>query len=132
MKVGSLGDIVFEVRDDKIITPRNVKWTDTANFAEHSRHCSTTLVEYVGDKPDTITLLLKLSDYLGVKTMEQLKKLKAYKRSGKTLRLILGKKPYGRWKWVITKISVSMEYSDKRGNLTQADVQISLKEYIKR
>ena len=45
MKVGSLGDIVFEVRDDKIITPRNVKWTDTANFAEHSRHCSTTLVE---------------------------------------------------------------------------------------
>ena len=77
MKVGSLGDIVFEVRDDKIITPRNVKWTDTANFAEHSRHCSTTLVEYVGDKPDTITLLLKLSDYLGVKTMEQLKKLKA-------------------------------------------------------
>ena len=132
MKVASLGDIVFEVRDDKIITPRNVKWTDTANFAEHSRHCSTTLVEYVGDKPDTITLLLKLSDYLGVKTMEQLKKLKAYKRSGKTLRLILGKKPYGRWKWVITKISVSMEYSDKRGNLTQADVQISLKEYIKR
>ena len=132
MKVGSLGDIVFEVRDDKIITPRNVKWTDTANFAEHSRHCSTTLVEYVGDKPDTITLLLKLSDYLGVKTMEQLKKLKAYKRSGKTLRLILGKKPYGRWKWVITKISVSMEYSDKRGNLTQADVQISLKEYLKR
>ena len=132
MKVGSLGDIVFEVRDDKIITPRNVKWTDTANFAEHSRHCSTTLVEYVGDKPDTITLLLKLSDYLGVKTMEQLKKLKAYNRSGKTLRLILGKKPYGRWKWVITKISVSMEYSDKRGNLTQADVQISLKEYIKR
>ena len=132
MKVGSLGDIVFEVRDDKIITPRNVKWTDTANFAEHSRHCSTTLVEYVGDKPDTITLLLKLSDYLGVKTMEQLKKLKAYKRSGKTLRIILGKKPYGRWKWVITKISVSMEYSDKRGNLTQADVQISLKEYIKR
>lgn len=132
MKVGSLGDIVFEVRDDKIITPRNVKWTDTANFAEHSRHCSTTLVEYVGDKPDTITLLLKLSDYLGVKTMEQLKKLKAYKRSGKTLRLILGKKPYGRWKWVITKISVSMEYSDKRGNLTQADVQITLKEYIKR
>ena len=132
MKVGSLGDIVFEVRDDKIITPRNVKWTDTANFAEHSRHCSTTLVEYVGDKPDTITLLLKLSDYLGVKTMEQLKKLKAYKRFGKTLRLILGKKPYGRWKWVITKISVSMEYSDKRGNLTQADVQISLKEYIKR
>lgn len=132
MKVGSLGDIVFEVRDDKIITPRNVKWTDTANFAEHSRHCSTTLVEYVGDKPDTITLLLKLSDYLGVKTMEQLKKLKAYKRSGKTLRLIIGKKPYGRWKWVITKISVSMEYSDKRGNLTQADVQISLKEYIKR
>ena len=132
MKVGSLGDIVFEVRDDKIITPRNVKWTDTANFAEHSRHCSTTLVEYVGDKPDTITLLLKLSDYLGVKTMEQLKKLKAYKRSGKTLRLILGKKPYGRWKWVITKISVSMEYSDKRGNLTQADVKISLKEYIKR
>ena len=132
MKVGSLGDIVFEVRDDKIITPRNVKWTDTANFAEHSRHCSTTLVEYVGDKPDTITLLLKLSDYLGVKTMEQLKKLKAYKRSGKPLRLILGKKPYGRWKWVITKISVSMEYSDKRGNLTQADVQISLKEYIKR
>lgn len=132
MKVGSLGDIVFEVRDDKIITPRNVKWTDTANFAEHSRHCSTTLVEYVGDKPDTITLFLKLSDYLGVKTMEQLKKLKAYKRSGKTLRLILGKKPYGRWKWVITKISVSMEYSDKRGNLTQADVQISLKEYIKR
>ena len=89
-------------------------------------------MEYVGDKPDTITLLLKLSDYLGVKTMEQLKKLKAYKRSGKTLRLILGKKPYGRWKWVITKISVSMEYSDKRGNLTQADVQISLKEYIKR
>lgn len=75
---------------------------------------------------------MRLSAFLGVDVGEQMDLIQKYIANGIELRLIIGKKSYGRYKWVITKVSVTMEYYDKRGNLTQADMQITLSEYLKK
>ena len=132
MKVGTLGDIVFQVSDSTVLTLRNVKWTESADYSTHKRHGGTTLNEFVGSSPGSITFSIRLSEFLGVNTVKQLKQIMKYMRDGKTLRLVIGRKIYGRYRWVITKTSNTMEYYDKRGNLTQADVQLTLSEYIKK
>ena len=132
MKVGTLGDIVFQVSDETVLTLRNVKWTESADYSTHKRHGGTTLNEYTGSGVGAFTFSIRLSEFLGVSTVEQIKQILKYLREGETLRLVIGRKIYGRYRWVITKSAITMEYFDKRGNLTQADVQLTLSEYIKK
>lgn len=132
MKVGTLGDIVFQVSESTILTMRSIKWTESADYSTHKRHGGTTLNEFVGSGVGSISFSIRLSEFLGVNVVEQLKIIMQYMRKGETLRLVIGRKVYGRYRWVITKTSTTMEYCDKKGNLTQADVQLTLSEYIKK
>lgn len=132
MKVGSLGKIIFQVSEETIQTLRSAKWTKSADYSTHKRHGGTTLNEFICSGADGFSFALRLSAFLGVDVGDQMDLIHKYIANGIELRLIIGKKSYGRYKWVITKVSVTMEYYDKRGNLTQADLQITLSEYLKK
>ncbi len=131
MTVGYLGDIVFTVAADKIETFNNASWGGSASYGTHQRHNGTTLLEFVGSDADTFSFDIKLYAELGVDVMTEIKKILAAERKGEILRLVIGKKSYGRYRWVIKKHTVKMQYYDRRGNLTAADVSLSLTEYIK-
>ncbi len=131
MIVGYLGNIVFEVTADKIETFNNASWGGSASYGTHQRHNGTTLLEFVGSDADTFSFDIKLSAELGVDVMGEIKKILTAERNGEILRLVIGKKSYGRYRWVIKKHTVKMKYYDRRGNLTAADVSLSLTEYIK-
>ncbi len=92
MKIGSLGDILFEVSTDKIQTLRNAQYSGSALIQEHQLHLGTALAEFVGDAAQTFTFSIRISQYLGADPHTVINKICKYAREGKALKLIIGKK----------------------------------------
>lgn len=129
-QIGLLGDIVFEVSDETILTIENMSWSGSARYAAHERHLYDVKTEYLGVDADQIQLDITLSAYLGVNPQQLLTKLWKYERSGQTLPLVIGRKGYGKYRWTITKHSTTMTSYDNDGDLTQCTVTINLQEYV--
>lgn len=88
-------------------------------------------IEFTGNDADTVSFNMTLSQILGVKVAEELDKLKKYKKTGKTLKFVIGKRVIGNYRWVITKLNVTEEIYGKKSELITAGVAITLKEYNK-
>ena len=129
MRIGSLGDIAFEVSDSVIKTLNNATWSGSANIQTHQRHLDNALQEFVSIAPDGFTFRIKLSRYLGVDPMTEVVKIFEYERGGIAVPLTLGNKAYGKYRWLIKSHKVKLELYDGRGNLTSCDVDVTLTEY---
>lgn len=127
--IGTLGDIVFTVSSNTVRTFENMKWDSSAQYAKHERHLQDVLLEFTGTDPDEITFSMYLSAYLGVNPMTELVKLLTAERSGTAMRLVIGEKAYGKYRWVITGTKKELEDFDNRGNLLSASVRVSLMAY---
>ena len=130
MQIGCLGDIPFIINSDKVLTPDNLVWSGSARYAEHQRHNYHALVEFTGLDTDKFTLDIKLASELGIDVMDELVKIWTYERTPKSVILILGDKTYGKYRWVIKSHRIRMRYFDPVGNLTAADVNLNLVEYL--
>ena len=130
--IGTLGDIVFSVSRGQVKTFDGMKWESSAQYAAHNRHLKQPLLEFTGTDLDTISFSMVLSAFLGVNPMGEITKLLSAERTGKIMRLVIGNKAYGTYKWVITKTSKDLEYFDNKGNLLHAKVSVSLKMYPQR
>ena len=131
MRVGCLGDIVFEVTNDKLFTPANLKQAGKAKYSTHQIHGRKGLVEFIGVDPDTFSFEMQISSYLGVEVDKEIEKIRTYMRSGKTLPLVVGNKSYGEYRWVITGYTANVKNTDANGNTTVATVSVSLQEYLR-
>lgn len=130
MEIGSLGDVIFAVSDEEIKTIRDAQWSGKGGWQQHKRHMKMPLPEFVGPELDSFKFNIRISAYLGTKeVMDEIATLLTYEREGKILPLILGEKIYGRYRWTLTSHTVKMNYFDKEGNLTDADLSITLTEY---
>ena len=128
MTVGSLGDIIFKVSSSEVETLKNLKKSGGASYGKHSLHCGDTLLEFTGRDAGSISCDITLCSSLGVNVTKELEKIEGAERSGRVMRLILGKSIYG--KWVIVKHSINYKYFDREQNPTVADVSVSLTEYL--
>lgn len=131
MTIGSLGKIVFSVSLNKTETFTNLKQSGSAAFSEHQRHGGNSLIEFVGRNADTLTFDMILSSELGVDVQAEIDKISAAEQSGEILKLVIGKKIYGRYRWVIKSHSVNIKYFDKSSKPLLASVSVSLTEYLK-
>ena len=131
MKIGCLGDIPFEVKQDLVFTPSNFTWSGSVRIEEHQRHGMNALTEFTGIDADKITFDIYLSKSLGVDVMDMLTKLWKYERDGTPLSLVIGNHAYGKYKWLITDHSTAGQYFTPDGDLLTAVVSISLIEYLK-
>lgn len=127
--IGTLGDIVFSVSRGQVKTFDGMKWDSSVQYATHNRHLKDPLLEYTGTDLDTISFTMVFSAFLGVNPIAEITKLLNAERSGQIMRLVIGSKAYGKYKWVITKTSKDLERFDNRGNLITAKVSVSLKAY---
>jgi phage protein U len=109
-----------------------MKWDSTAQYASHNRHLKDILLEFTGTDADKITFSMSFSVFLGIDPISQITKLLNAERSGKVMRLVIGKKAYGKNKWVITGTSKALERFDNKGNLLIAQVNVSLLAYAGR
>ena len=131
MKIGMLGDLVFEVSDEAVLTLNNASWSGSARYSAHQRQGTHALAEFTGLDTDKIQFDLILSAYLGINPMAQIAKIWDYERRGTTLPLVIGHKGYGKYRWTITKHQVKMQRYDGEGDLTHCTVTVSLQEYLK-
>jgi hypothetical protein len=130
MVIGCLGDIVFKTSSRYIKTIDNARWTGSARYAEHQRHMWHAATEALGLNPDTMTFDIYLDYGLNVDVMADLNKIWQYEREFATLPLVIGEKPYGKYRWCIKSNVINMEHYDRWGNLMSAKVTLSLLEYI--
>ena len=130
MQVGCLGNVVFEVSDSVVRTLSNAVWSGSATYSVHQRHNGAALTEYTGLDPDKFAFDIQLSTALGVDPMSELVKIWRYMRNGECLKLSIGSKAYGRYRWNITSLKINLEQTDPAGNLTGATVSVELQEYL--
>jgi len=128
--VGSLGDVIFTVSDETVMTLENIVWSSSATWQEHERHLKDPALEYVGMGADEMSFDIKISVYLGVSVMDQIVKLFTYEREGRLLPLTIGKKAYGKYRWVILNTQRKFDHVGKYG-LESATVSLKLKGYTK-
>lgn len=130
MIVGCLGDIIFEVSSETVKTVSNLVESASTRYATHQRHNNSACLEYVGMDPDKITFEIHLSDYLGVNPQSQINILWSYIRSGQPISLVLGATVYGKWRWVIQSLQLTLKHTDKNGTWTHVVASVTLVEYL--
>jgi len=124
--VGSLGDVAFEVGDDRIMTWNDCVRDTTMNFAQHDVIEGKARLQKLGMGLAEFSLAIILD--AGFCTPEiEMKKLDAMQQSGKAFRLILGGRIFG--KYVVEKKTENRARTDPRGRPMVAYVQLQLKEY---
>ena len=131
MTIGSLGGIVFSVSSNKVETVNNFKQSGSASYGKHQRHSGNTLLEFVGSDVDTISFDMTLAAQLGVDVEAELAKIVKAEQTGEALKLVIGKKALGRFKWVITKHTVNFKQLGRDNALIRAEVSVQLSEYLR-
>lgn len=131
-KIGSFGELAFSVSDQTVRTFDSMSWNVSGKYSTHDRHLKSDLQEFLGPEPEDISFSMKFSVFLGVNPLTEIERLRSYVKTGRTERLIIGGRVYGDYKWVIQKISAELPRFDGKGNLWEAQVKVTLKEYPKR
>jgi hypothetical protein len=130
--IGTWGDITFAVSRNQIKTFDGLKWDSGAKYSTHDRHLKEPLLEFTGTDVESMTFTMFFSAFLGVNPIAEVSKLLKAMRRGEVHRLVIGPKAYGTNKWVITKLSNSLNRYDNRGNLLVAKVSVTMKSYSSR
>ena len=127
--IGTWGDITFAVSRNQIKTFDGLKWDSGAKYSTHDRHLKEPLLEFTGTDVESMTFTMFFSAFLGVNPIAEFSKMLKAMRRGEVHRLVIGPKAYGTNKWVITKLSNSLNRYDNRGNLLVAKVSVTMKSY---
>ena len=130
--IGSWGDITFSVSRQTVKTFDGMKWDGGAKFATHERHLKEPLLEFTGTEVESVPFTMFFSVFLGVNPIAEVSKVMKAMRRGEAHRLVIGPKAYGTGRWVITKVSNSLERYDNRGNLLVASVNVTMNSYAAR
>ena len=132
MQIGCLGELIFSVSDSLVQTLSNMQWSGSARYATHQRHLKDALAEFCGLEPDKISFDLVLSAFLGVEPQAELNKIWQYERSGEAVSLVIGDKAYGKYRWTILSLDLTVVNTDAKGNFISGTVAIELQEYLER
>lgn len=128
--VGTLGDIVFEVSDDKILTFYDYGRKTSARFSSHEIIGKKPKLEFIGQAIDEISFTIKLSAYKGINPKEQAEKIREMIENGEVVRFIMAGLPIGKNKWVIESMNEKANFHNSIGQIVSADVELSLREYV--
>lgn len=130
MKIGSYGDIIFEVSDKKAQTFKDFERSGSARWNDHEIIGMKSKSEFSGPGLDDLSITILLKAELGVNPIKQIEKLRAMKDGGKVAPFIVGDKPISKNYWSIQQMSESHKVIDSKGNTMSAEVSLSLKEYV--
>ncbi|MDX8367789.1 phage tail protein [Cytobacillus sp. IB215665] len=132
-KIGTFGEIVFEISPNKTQTFKDFNRTGSARWNDHDIIGHKPKSEFNGPGLEEINFTIILKAEFGINPIKQLEMLREMRDTGKVAPFILGGKPISQNYWSIQKLSESHKVIDNQGNLLNAEVQIDLKEYyIKR
>ncbi|MEG0261001.1 MAG: phage tail protein [Lysinibacillus sp.] len=123
-KIGSFGDLVFEVSENKTKTFSNFQRTTKSRWESHNLLSHKPELEFEGAGTDDISFTIVFRADFGVNPEKEMAKLREF--------ISRGKKPISPNYWVIEKAVESHKSIDHHGNILSMEVQLSLLEYPKR
>jgi phage protein U len=127
MRLGCLGDIVFEFSEQHANTFSELKRQRTWKYAEHDIIKGKARLQKLGRQLDAISLTGKFVDYF-CSPLEELRRLTEEAEDKKDpLVLVLGDEAFG--EFVIESIQDSWRETDGNGNPRVIEFEITLKEY---
>ncbi len=129
MTIGSLGGVIFSVSPDSIQTISKLEHSGSAKIHNHDLHLRKAMPEFTGVEPDKVTLQVRVSKALGGNPTSEIEKIRSYTAQGAILRLQIGKKSIGSYRWMINSFKVSYMDCDRNGDLIDADISLTLTEY---
>lgn len=131
-KIGSLGDIVFEVSTKKTQTFGELSRTGSSKWSDHEIIGLKPISEFLGSELEEITFSIILKAEFGVNPIKQLAIMRKIRDTGKTAPFLLGGKPISINHWSIRQISETHKIVDNKGNTLHVEASITLKEYVVR
>lgn len=129
MAIGTLGDMSFEVREDKILTFNNMQRTSSARWTKHDIIGKIPYSEFLGVDLGSITLPIKLIAAADLKPYAILEQMRKCVEEGTPLTFVIGGHKIGMYQWVITQMSETWNKVYSGGQLASADVNLTLQEY---
>lgn len=129
MRIGSLGDVIFEVASGRVFTPQAFSMSREARFEDHVVQGSFARSEFLAPGLATGSLAITLRKELGCEPFEEVERLENMSVQGTVLRLIIAGKNLGRW--TIRKVDQSWKYllGTDEGPMA-ISLSLELKEYI--
>ena len=128
--IGSLGEVVFEVSENQILTFDGLIFQKKANYSEHAIHTKKGLLEFTGFSATTASMNITLSEDLGVNPRDELGRLEEIFVNHEAVLFILNGNPQGDGLWVIESMSVDYDFISNIGEPKMIQVNLSIKEYI--
>lgn len=130
MKIGSFGNIIFDVSNKKSLFITKISSESSVNFQTHNTIGSKAKKEYVNAGLRSVSLQLYISAKYGYSPRKTIDKLINKCENGEAEFLIIGGKPLSMNKFVIDSVPVEWGNVYKNGKLESANVSLSLSEYV--
>ncbi len=131
MQIGSFGKLlVFEVHQNKILTPQKVKREYSATYEEHKVLGTKPRLEFLHPDLNTFSFPVLLSASLGVNPADTMLSVQALIVGGITENLIIGGMNYGRH--VLQKATEEWTRSMPNGKPMSIQASLEFKQYVSR
>ena len=130
MALGSLGDIEFEVSDEKVRTFSAMQISKSAKFAAHEVHNKKALLEFTGLNAANLSLKIDINSALGVDVNEELDALHELLDQHEAVPFILNGEPQGDGLWALESLDEEFSLINNKGELVRVELSLKLREYI--
>lgn len=128
-KIGSFGDIIFEISSKKIKTFKDFERSGSARWEKHEINYRKPKLEFIGPDLETITYTILFKAELGINPIKEIEKLRKMRDTGKVASFIIGGKSISSNQWAIKDVRETNNEFDNKGNLLRSVVEVDLEEY---
>ena len=128
--VGCLGDVVFNVSGDYLLTPESISGSTGAEWAKHDSLHGKSASEYIGPKLKSYKIPLTLDARFGVPPRRTLETLQAMAEGSGVYWFVIGGRPVGDHPYKLHAVSDSWDNVLNDGALLQCKVSLELEEYV--
>lgn len=129
MYIGYMGEIVFVVSPDYMITPMDYERESAGRWTEHDLLMRKPVGQFGGPGLEKLSFSIILDAAHGIDVAAQLKKLRVMRDTGAVFPLIIGGKPVTQSYWRLDSIKEAGHYWTADGRLLQCTPSLTLTEY---
>ena len=129
MYIGYMGEIIFKVSEDYMLTPKDYERESSGRWSEHDLILRKPVSQFGGAGLEKITFSILLDADHGIDPEKQLKILRKMRDTGEVFPLIIGGSPVSQNYWRLDSIKESGHIFTPEGLLMQCTPQLSLTEY---
>ena len=129
MYIGYMGEIVFVVSENYMITPTNYGRESSARWAEHNLLLRKPVSQFGGPGLEKLSFDIILDADHGISPEQQLKKLRKMRDMGAVFPLVIGGRPVTQNYWRLDVLKEGNCYWTPSGQLQQCIVSLQLTEY---